>query len=219
MRRDVRMWRQFAEDADVALTRDPAARTRLEVLLTYPGVHALWAHRVAHRWWQRGALLAARLLAAWARRRTGIEIHPGAQVGRRVFIDHGMGVVVGETAVIGDDVTLFHGVTLGGTRTQAGRRHPQVGNRVTIGAGATVLGPIAIGDDARIGAGAVVLSDVAGGTTAVGIPARAIGESREPAVIPAPDPAVSHTTQGHNNASHIKQPGGEQWEVEPAAWI
>jgi len=187
----------IAEDAQTALRKDPAARTRLEVALTYPGVHALWAHRVAHRWWQRGHHLAARVLAAFARRHTGVEIHPAASIGRRVFIDHGMAVVVGETAVVGDDVTLFHSVTLGGTRAQAGRRHPHVGDRVVIGAGATVLGPIIIGDDARIGAGAVVLADVPARTTAVGVPARTI----EPGRVAAP------------------QSGGAQWEVDPGAWI
>ena len=187
----------FAEDLRTALHKDPAARTRFEVGLTYPGVHALWAHRVANRLWRRGVLLAARILAAWTRRHTGIEIHPAASIGRRVFIDHGMGVVIGETAVVGDDVTLFHAVTLGGTRAQAGRRHPHVGDRVVIGAGATVLGPIIIGDDARIGAGAVVLSDVPARTTAVGVPARTIESGRAAAT----------------------QSGGAQWEVDPGAWI
>lgn len=187
----------FAEDARTALLKDPAARTSLEVVLTYPGVHALWAHRVANRMWRRGWLLPARILAAVARRHTGIEIHPAASIGRRLFIDHGMGVVVGETAVIGDDVTLFHGVTLGGTRAYAGRRHPHVGDRVVVGAGATVLGPIVVGDDARIGAGAVVLADVPARTTAVGVPARTI----QPSTAPMP------------------QSGGPQWEVDPAAWI
>ncbi|MBU6213712.1 MAG: serine O-acetyltransferase [Actinomycetales bacterium] len=187
----------FAEDARTALLKDPAARTSLEVVLTYPGVHALWAHRVANRMWRRGWLLPARILAAVARRHTGIEIHPAASIGRRLFIDHGMGVVVGETAVIGDDVTVFHGVTLGGTRAYAGRRHPHVGDRVVVGAGATVLGPIVVGDDARIGAGAVVLADVPARTTAVGVPARTI----QPSTAPMP------------------QSGGPQWEVDPAAWI
>ena len=124
-----------AEDLRIVLQKDPAARSRLEVALTYAGVHAVWLHRIAHRMWQRRWFLAARLLSAWARRHTGVEIHPAATLGRRVFIDHGMGVVIGETAVIGDDVTLFHGVTLGGTRAESGRRHPQVGDRVVIGAG------------------------------------------------------------------------------------
>lgn len=194
MTKQPRLWGLLREDVDVVLQKDPAARSRAEVVLTYPGVHAVWLHRIAHRLWRRGLLLPARVLAAWSRRHTGVEIHPAALVGRRIFIDHGMGVVIGETALVGDDVTLFHGVSLGGTRAVSGRRHPHVGDRVVIGAGATVLGPIVIGDDARIGAGAVVLTDVPARTTAVGVPARTI-TSRSTSV------------------------GGEHWEVDPAAWI
>ncbi|NDB18168.1 MAG: serine O-acetyltransferase [Actinobacteria bacterium] len=166
--------RAAREDVGVVLQRDPAARNRLEVVLTYPGLHALWAHRVAHRMWQGRAKLLAKVIATWSRLLTGVEIHPGAQVGRRVFIDHGMGIVIGETAIIGDDVVLFHGVTLGGTRANPGRRHPRVGNGAVLGAGATVLGPVSVGTQARIGAGAVVLQDVPDGATAVGVPARAL---------------------------------------------
>lgn len=175
------------EDIDVALQRDPAARHRLEVMLTYPGVHALWGHAVASWLWHHRAKLLAKLIATWSRRWTGVEIHPAAQLGRRVFIDHGMGVVIGETAIVGNDVVLFHGVTLGGTRSNPGRRHPCVGNAVVIGAGATVLGPVHIGDNARIGAAAVVLQDIPAGATAVGVPARVlrVGETA-----PLWDPAV-----------------------------
>jgi serine O-acetyltransferase len=160
------------EDLDSARRRDPAARTALEVALSYPGVHAVWAHRVAHRMWREpGLRLAARLLSQWARARTGIEIHPGAQLGRRLFIDHGMGVVIGETSVVGDDVTLFHGATLGGRSMKRGKRHPTIGDHVTIGAGAKVLGPVWVGDGAQIGANAVVVKDVPPRSVAVGVPA------------------------------------------------
>ena len=163
----------LSEDLDAARAHDPAARSRLEVALAYPGVHALWAHRAAHRLWRVPALrLPARLLSQLARAATGIEIHPGARLGRRMFIDHGMGVVIGETAVVGDDVMLYHGVTLGGRSLNRGKRHPTLGDRVTVGAGAKVLGPVWIGDDAQIGANAVVVKDVPAGAVAVGIPAR-----------------------------------------------
>lgn len=165
---------RVAEDIAVVLQRDPAARSRLEVLFAYPGLHAMWAHRTAHVLWGRGLRLPARVLATWARALTGVEIHPAATIGRRAFIDHGMGVVIGETAVIGDDVVLFHGVTLGGTRANPGRRHPKVGDDVVLGAGATVLGPVTVGSGARVGAGAVVLQDVPAGATAVGVPARVL---------------------------------------------
>jgi serine O-acetyltransferase len=164
-------WALAREDVATADRRDPACPGPLVVALSYQGVHALWYHRVAHRWWRGGHRSWARLLSQFARRRTGIEIHPGAHIGRRVFIDHGMGVVIGETAVVGNDVLLFHGVTLGGTTMSPGKRHPTVGDRVVIGAGAKVLGPVQIGSDARIGANAVVVKDVPDGATAVGIPA------------------------------------------------
>jgi serine O-acetyltransferase len=154
--------------------RDPAARSALEVLLCYPGLHALAWHRLAHALWTHHLRLPGRMIAHLSRFLTGIEIHPGAQLGRRVIIDHGMGVVIGETAVIGDDVYLYHQVTLGGTSTQRGKRHPTLGRDVVIGAGAKVLGAITIGDGARIGANAVVLEAVPAGTTVVGIPARPV---------------------------------------------
>jgi serine O-acetyltransferase len=160
------------------MRRDPAARSPLEVFLTYPGVHALWYYRVAHSWWNGGARLPARMLSNLARRRTGVEIHPGAVIGRRVFIDHGMGVVIGETAVVGDDVLLYHGVTLGGVSEKPGRRHPMIGDRVTIGAGASVLGPITVGADSTVGASAVVVRDAPPGSLLVGAPATARPRSR-----------------------------------------
>ncbi|WP_448071560.1 serine O-acetyltransferase EpsC [Georgenia yuyongxinii] len=162
------------EDLEAARRRDPAARSRLEVALAYPGVHALWVHRVAHRMWHASPLLRlpARLLSQFTRARTGIEIHPGARLGRRLFIDHGMGVVIGETAEVGDDVVMFHGTTLGGTTMSRGKRHPTVGDRVMIGAGAKVLGPVRVGSDAKVGANAVVVRDVPPGAVAVGVPAR-----------------------------------------------
>lgn len=167
---------RIGEDIAATLQRDPAARSGLEVFLTSPGVHALFWYRLAHRLWRRGLKLPARMLSQWARSFTGIEIHPGATLGRRLVIDHGMGVVVGETAIVGEDCLVFHGVTLGGkqpfSRDQAvGRRHPVVGDRVVIGAGAIVLGAVTVGSDSAIGAQSVVLTDVPPGSLAVGVPA------------------------------------------------
>lgn len=159
------------EDLAAARRRDPAATDDLSVLLTSPGLHAIWSHRIAHRLWKRGARLPARVLAQGVRSITGVEIHPGASIGRRFFIDHGMGVVVGETAEVGDDVMLYHGVTLGGRSMERIKRHPTVEDGVTIGAGARVLGPVVIGEGAQIGANAVVVKDVPAHATAVGIPA------------------------------------------------
>ena len=173
------VFQRLKDDINGIIAQDPAARSRLEVLLCYPGLHALLLHRVAHGLWRRRWLLPARMVSQFTRWLTGIEIHPGARIGRRVFFDHGMGVVVGETAEIGDDVLIYHGVTLGGTSLVRGKRHPTVGSRVIIGAGAKVLGAITVGDGARIGANAVVVADVAPGTTVLGIPARVVGESAE----------------------------------------
>ena len=168
-------WR---EDIQSVFDRDPAARNTFEILTTYPGVHAIVFHRLSHSLWNAGLKWLARLLSNVARLLTGIEIHPGAQIGRRLFIDHGMGVVIGETAIIGDDCTLYHGVTLGGTSWQKGKRHPTLENNVVVGAGAKVLGPIIIGEGARIGSNAVVVKDVPAGATAVGVPARLINQTR-----------------------------------------
>ena len=164
---------RIREDLDAAIARDPAATSRIDVLLNSPGLHAIWAYRAAHRLWLRGGLArpVARVVMTVARSITGVEIHPGAVIGRRFFIDHGMGVVIGETAEVGDDVMLYHGVTLGGRSLERVKRHPTVGSRVTIGAGARVLGPVYIGDDVQIGANSVVVKDVPSGAIATGIPA------------------------------------------------
>ncbi len=167
------MFTRLREDIAVVFDRDPAARSRWEVLTCYPGLHALvWHRAVSNRLWRWGWRWLARWLSHWSRWLTGIEIHPGATIGRRVFIDHGMGIVIGETAEIHDDCTLYHGVTLGGTSWNKGKRHPTLGRGVVIGAGAKVLGPILVGDGAKIGSNAVVVRDVPAGATAVGIPAR-----------------------------------------------
>ncbi len=158
--------------------RDPAARSRMEVLLCYPGLHAIMVHRLAHRLWGWGLFLPGRFLSHIGRGLTGIEIHPGAQIGRRVVIDHGMGVVIGETAILGDDAYLYHQVTLGTASTSKGKRHPTVGRNVILGAGAKILGDIVIGDGARVGANAVVVADVQPGQTVVGIPARPVERDR-----------------------------------------
>lgn len=167
------MTTRFREDLRTARERDPAARSTPELVLAYPGLHAVWLHRLAHRLWRhRSGRLAARLVSHVGRWLTGIEIHPGATIGRRLFIDHGMGVVIGETAVVGDDVLIYHGVTLGSRSTVKGRRHPVVGDGVVIGAGARVLGPVVVGAGARIGANSVVVHDVVPGSTVLGIPGR-----------------------------------------------
>jgi len=179
--------KNLREEIDATLARDPAARSRLEVVLCYPGFHALVWHRLAHWLWQHGWLLAGRFVSHLGRVLTGIEIHPGARIGKRVFIDHGMGVVIGETAEVGDDVTLYQGVTLGGTSlTRGAKRHPTIGNGVIVSSGAQVLGPFRVGDGARIGAQAVVLSEVPDGATMVGIPARPVARR---GALTQPEPA------------------------------
>ncbi|MCB5186938.1 serine O-acetyltransferase [Methylobacillus caricis] len=172
------MFSHIKEDISVVFERDPAARTRWEILTTYPGVHALLIHRISHWIWTHRFYWIARFFSHIARWFTGIEIHPGAVIGRRVFIDHGMGVVIGETAVIGDDCTLYHGVTLGGTSWNKGKRHPTLLAGVVIGAGAKVLGPITIGVKAKIGSNAVVVKDIPDNATAVGIPARILDQEK-----------------------------------------
>ena len=172
------MFERIKEEISVVFERDPAARSTWEVVTCYPGFHALLLHRLSHGLWTRGFKWLARWIAHWARWFTGIEIHPGVRIGRRFFIDHGMGVVIGETAEIGDDCTLYHGVTLGGTTWNKGKRHPTLKNGVVIGAGAKVLGPITIGEHAKIGSNAVVVKDVPDNATAIGIPARLV-ESHE----------------------------------------
>ncbi len=165
---------RIREDIQTIRERDPAARGTVEILLAYPGLHAVLFYRVTNRLWRGNHFTTARILSHIGRFLTGIEIHPGATIGRRFFIDHGMGVVIGETSIVGDDVTLYQGVTLGGTGKERGKRHPTLGNDIIVGVGAKVLGAITIGDGARIGGGSVVLKDVPPHTTAVGVPARAV---------------------------------------------
>ncbi len=172
------MFNHIKEDISIVFERDPAARTKFEIITTYPGVHALLMHRFSHWLWKADFYWAGRFFSHLGRWLTGIEIHPGATIGRRVFIDHGMGVVIGETAVIGDDCTLYHGVTLGGTSWNKGKRHPTLENGVVIGAGAKILGPITVGKNAKIGSNAVVVKDVPENATAVGIPARILEEEK-----------------------------------------
>lgn len=168
------LFKRMKEDMDVVFEQDPAARTYFEVFLTYSGLHAVWAHRIAHGFYKRKFFFIARAISQISRFFTGIEIHPGAKIGRRLFIDHGMGVVIGETCDIGDDVIIFQGVTLGGTGKEKGKRHPTVKNNALIASGAKVLGSITIGENAKIGAGSVVLKDVPDHSTVVGIPGKVV---------------------------------------------
>jgi serine O-acetyltransferase len=174
------------EDVANVLQHDPAAKSRLEVYLCYAGLHAVWFYRINHWWWQHDFLLLGRWLSQVARWLTGIEIHPGAQIGRRLFIDHGLGVVIGETAIVGDDVTLYQGVTLGGTGKERGRRHPTVLDNVVVGDGAKILGNITVGRNCRIGAGSVVLRDVPDDSTVVGVPGHVIFREGKRVVITDP---------------------------------
>ena len=176
------MLRLLREDIRTVFERDPAARNLLEVILCYPGFHSLRLHRLAHFLWRHRLRLIARLLSHINRFVTGIEIHPGAKIGRRFFIDHGMGVVIGETAEIGDDVLVYQGVVLGGTSLEKKKRHPTIGNNVVIGAAAILLGPITVGEGARVGANSVVVKSVPPGTTVVGVPGRVVDEKRPPAI-------------------------------------
>lgn len=178
--------RKVSEEVSTVLERDPAARSRIEVILCYSGLHALWAHRLTHWLWRHNLLLLARFISQWARWFTGIEIHPGAQLGARLFIDHGMGVVIGETATVGDDVTIYQGVTLGGTGKRNGKRHPTLRNNVVVGAGAQILGNITIGENSRVGAGSVVLGDVPDNSTIVGVPGHLIFRDGKRVVITDP---------------------------------
>ena len=172
------MFERIREDINCVFDRDPAARSWFEIITTYPGVHALLFHRLTHKLWQLGLKWLARWLSSFARWLTGVEIHPGARIGRRFFIDHGIGVVIGETAEIGNDCTLYHGVTLGGTSWKKGKRHPTLGDDVVVGAGAKILGPVTISSGARIGSNAVVLRDVGPGNTVVGVPGRIIKDNK-----------------------------------------
>ena len=168
------MLEAFRSDIRAAKDRDPAIPSTLQIVFAYPGVHAIWGHRISHWLWERGAKVAARTFGEITRIFTGVDIHPGAILGTGVFIDHATGVVIGETAEVGDDVTIFHGVTLGGTGRETGKRHPTIGDRVVIGAGAKVLGALKVGDDSRIGANAVVVKEVPSSSVVVGVPGQAI---------------------------------------------
>lgn len=198
------------EDISAVLARDPAATSKLEVRLCYPGLDALKAHRIANALYKQGHVLLARWLSQRSRHRTGIEIHPGAEIGRRVFIDHGDGVVIGETTIIGDDVTIYQGVTLGGTGKDVGKRHPTIGNGVTIGAGAKVLGPITVGDHSKIGAGAIVLKAVPPNCTVVGNPGRIVRKkTSQPEVdldqVNLPDPMLDRMEALYQRLAHMER--------------
>jgi len=181
-RKRVSVFKLIGEDISCVFQRDPAARTRFEIITTYPGVHAILLYRIANRLWGRGWRYFPRLISYIARIWTSIDIHPGATIGRRFFIDHGAGVVIGETAEVGDDVTLYHGVTLGGVSWNKGKRHPTLGDQVVVGAGAKILGPITIGKNARVGANSVVISAVPEGKTVVGIPGKVVQTRSAPSL-------------------------------------
>ena len=202
---------RLREDVRTALENDPAARRPAEVLL-YAGVHAIWAHRLEHALWERGLHLTARALSQATRFFTGVEIHPAADLGRRVFVDHGMGVVVGETAEVGDDVVMYHGVTLGGQSDDPVKRHPTVRDGATIGANATLIGPIVVGEDANVGAGSVVVDDVPAGATVVGVPAERVdggAESGEAAGADEGDEATDGDVRPRRGETRARSDGGD----------
>ena len=176
------MFKTLKEDIQTVFTKDPAAKSMLEVILCYPGLHALWTHRVAHFFWRKRLKLVARIISEINRFLTGVEIHPGARIGRRCFIDHGAGVVIGETSDIGDDVLLYQGVVLGGTTSEKKKRHPTIGNSVVMGSGSIALGDIAIGENALVGSGSVVVKSVPPGATVVGIPGKVVTDRHKPIV-------------------------------------
>jgi serine O-acetyltransferase len=182
----ISFFRSAREDVAAVFESDPAARSYLEVLICYPGLHAVWAHHLSHWLWLHGMRFLGRYISQLARFFTGIEIHPGAEIGRRLFIDHGMGTVIGETSVVGDDVTLYQGVTLGGTGKEKGKRHPTLGNNISIGSGAKLLGNITIGDNGRVGAGSVVLRSVPANSTIVGVPGHIVLRDGKRVVITDP---------------------------------
>ena len=203
------MLKRLKSDIRCVLERDPAARNALEVFLCYPGFRAVRSHRLVHFLHTHGFKLVARILSQWSRNATGIEIHPGAVLGDRVFIDHGMGVVIGETAVVGDDVTIYQGVTLGGTGKDIGKRHPTIGNHVTISTGAKVLGPFSVGDYAKIGAGAVVLKEVPPGATVVGVPGRVV----KLAACPMSETGTPACALGSQECKYVENcPAIEEWK-------
>ncbi|WP_139492817.1 serine O-acetyltransferase [Brevibacillus dissolubilis] len=203
------MWGRMKEDIEVVFEQDPAARSRMEVIMTYSGLHAIWMHRISNPLWRRGFTTLARIVSQLARFITGIEIHPGATIGRRLFIDHGMGVVIGETCEVGDDVTIYQGVTLGGTGKEKGKRHPTVGNNVIIASGAKVLGSFKIGDNSKIGAGSVVLQPVPPNSTVVGIPGRIVMQDgkkvkRDLDHVNLPDPVLDMIRQMQNEIESLR---------------
>src|ERR1700675_2893 len=211
------------EDVATVMERDPAAKSRLEVFLCYAGLHAVWFYRINHWLWNRGFFLLARWLSQVARFFTGIEIHPGAQIGRRLFIDHGLGVVIGETAIVGDDVTLYQGVTLGGTGKEHGKRHPTIEDSVVVGGGAKILGNITVGKNCRIGAGSVVLRNVPEDSTVVGVPGHIIFREGKRVVITDPkqinDPLsealAAVATEVHKLSERVQQLEGSEPKGEP----
>ncbi len=202
------MLKQLREDIACVKSRDPAARSAIEILFLYPGIKAIRLHRLANKFYNKKMFFLARWISQRASKKTGVEIHPAVKVGKRFFIDHGTGVVIGETAVIGDDVTLYQGVTLGGTGKDTGKRHPTIGNNVMIGAGAKVLGPLVIGDNSRIAAGAVVLTDIPPNSTAVGVPARVVKKDGmrvdDLDQIHIPDPIAQEISRLENEITELK---------------
>lgn len=213
---------RLAEDIKSVRDRDPAARSLMEVLLCYPGLHAVWGHRMTHALWGAGLRLPARFLSQVVRLLTGIEIHPAAQLGRRLFIDHGMGVVIGETAIVGDDVTLYQGVTLGGTGKERGKRHPTLCDRVFVGNNANILGDITIGENSRVGAGSVVLQDVPPNSTVVGVPAHIIYREGKRVLItdprdvkdPLSDAVIALSNRVEELEGLVRQLRGEQVRIQ-----
>ncbi len=210
------MLTELRENIDCILERDPAARSRLEILTCYPGLHAIMVHRLAHRLWKGQWYWLARFISHLGRMLTGIEIHPGAQIGRRVFIDHGFGVVIGETAEIGDDCTIYQGVTLGGTRLYKGaKRHPTLGKGVVVGAGAQVLGGFTVGDNARVGSNAVVVKPVPAGATVVGNPARIVEQSKDQETISQVNASGQSTTHPAEARPVAASPCASDWDSRP----
>jgi serine O-acetyltransferase len=220
----ISFFRSVREDVAAVFESDPAARSYLEVLLLYPGLHAVWAHHMSHWLWRHRMRFLARFVSQVARLFTGIEIHPGAELGRRLFIDHGIGTVIGETAIVGDDVTLYQGVTLGGTGKEKGKRHPTLGNNISIGSGAKLLGNITIGDNCRVGAGSVVLRNVPANSTIVGVPGHIVLRDGKRVVItdpkdirdPLSDVIIKLATEVHELRERFQQHTHEGLGAEPS---
>jgi serine O-acetyltransferase len=221
------LFRSVREDVAAVFESDPAARSYLEVVILYPGLHAVWAHRLSHWLWSHRMRFLARFVSQVARLFTGIEIHPGAEIGRRLFIDHGMGTVIGETAIVGDDVTLYQGVTLGGTGKEQGKRHPTIGNSVSIGSGAKLLGNITVGDNCRVGAGSVVLRSVPANSTIVGVPGHIVLRDGKRVVItdpkdirdPLSDVIIKLAAEIHELREKFQQHSHRALDAEPDVTI